>query len=197
MELANNASFNISVKSIDEDERRLEGWASRSDEDRQGDIVVPKGAIYELPLPFLLDHDHSKAVGLVDRVQITDKGIKFWAHIKKISEEGEAKRLTDYAWTLVKNGLRSVTSIGFRSLDAEPLPNSRGLKFNRWEWLELSAVTVAAQAGARITSIKSMGDDTYITVPRNFQAEGIPLVHKAGPSKPDLGGAVKLVSRTS
>lgn len=187
----NKASINISVKSVDDDERRLEGWASRVEEDRMGDVVLPKGAIYELPLPFLLDHDHSKAVGLVDRVQVTDKGIKFWAHIKKIAEEGEAKTLTDYAWALVKNGLRSVTSIGFRAIDAEQNPNSRGLIFKRWEWLELSAVSVAAAPGARITSIKSIGGDNYVTIPRDFRDAGIPLVTVKSDALPK--GAVRLV----
>ncbi len=88
----------------------------------------------------------------------------------------EAKRLTDYAWSLIKNGLRSAVSIGFRSLDAEQIPNSYGLKFNKWEWLELSAVTVPAHPGATITGRKSL-DGQFVTVP---QAE--------------LEGAVKLLS---
>ena len=171
----NKAQINLSVKSISDDERRIEGWATRPEEDRQGDVVMPKGAVYELPLPFLLDHDHSKNVGQVDKVEVTDKGIKFWAHIKKIAEEGEAKKLTDYAWTLVRNGLRSVVSIGFRSLDAEQIPNSYGLVFKRWEWLELSAVSVAAQPGARITAVKSL-DGQFVTVPQS-----------------DVDGTVKLI----
>lgn len=172
----NKAQIDLHVKSVDDEERRIEGWASRVEEDRMGDVVMPKGAVYNLPIPFLLDHDHSKSVGLVDKVEVTDKGIKFWAHIKKIAEEGEAKKLTDYAWSLIKNGLRSAVSIGFRSLDAEQIPNSYGLKFNKWEWLELSAVTVPAHPGATITGRKSL-DGQFVTVP---QAE--------------LEGAVKLLS---
>jgi HK97 family phage prohead protease len=161
----NKAQIDLTVKSIDDDARQIEGWASRVEEDRMGDVVVPEGAAYKLPLPFLLDHDHSKAVGLVDKVEVTPKGIKFWAHIKKISEEGEAKKLTDYAWSLIKNGLRSAVSIGFRSLEAEPIPNSYGLKFKKWEWLELSAVTVPAHPGAVITGRKSI-DGQFVTVPQ-------------------------------
>lgn len=172
----NKATIDLHIKSIDDDERQIEGWATRPDEDRQGDIVLPKGAVYELPLPFLLDHDHSKAVGQVDKVEVTDKGIKFWAHIKKIDEEGEAKRLTDYAWSLVKNQLRSVVSIGFRSLDAEQIPNSYGVIFKSWEWLELSAVSVAAQPGAKITGIKSLGDGVITTSPPDSVAETVKLI---------------------
>ena len=173
--MQNKATIDLSVKAVDDDKRLIEGWATRSDEDRQGDIVLPKGAVYDLPLPFLLDHDHSKNVGNVDKVEVTDKGIKFWAHIKKIAEDGEAKKLTDYAWTLVRNGLRSVVSIGFRSLDAERMPNSEGTIFKRWEWLELSAVSIAAQPGARITAVKSL-DGQFVTVPQ-----------------PDVDGTVKLI----
>jgi HK97 family phage prohead protease len=163
--MQNRAMIDLSIKSVDDDARQIEGWASRVEEDRMGDVVVPDGAVYKLPLPFLLDHDHTKSVGLVDKVEVTPKGIKFWAHIKKISEEGEAKRLTDYAWSLIKHGLRSAVSIGFRSLDAEQIPNSYGLKFKKWEWLELSAVTVPAHPGATITARKSLGGH-FVTVPQ-------------------------------
>ncbi len=154
----------LSIKAVSDDARQIEGWATRPDEDRVGDIVMPKGAIFALPLPFLLDHDHKLAVGEVDRVEVTDKGIKFWAHIKNIAEPGEVKDLCDKAWSLVKNGLRKAVSIGFSVKEYDLLPTG-GYKFTAWEWLELSAVSVPAQAGAVITGIKSLSTgDTLATV---------------------------------
>ena len=150
----NRANVRFQIKALDEDARTIEGWASTPDEDRMGDIVVPTGAKYELPMPFLLDHDHERAVGEVDSVEITDKGIKFKAHIKTITEPGAVKDLCDSAWSLVKNGLRRAVSIGFRPLEMEALPTG-GLKFSSWEWYELSAVSIPAQANARITGAKS------------------------------------------
>lgn len=150
----NRAFVSFEIKSLDEDARTIEGWATTPDVDRMGDIVLPKGAEYELPIPFLLDHDHSQVVGEVERVEVSDKGIKFWASIKKIAEEGEAKALCDKAWSYIKNGLRKAVSIGFRPLDFDVLP-SGGLKFTSWEWYELSAVGIPAQANARITGTKS------------------------------------------
>ena len=150
----NRANMRFEIKALDDDARIIEGWASTPDEDRMGDIVVPTGAKYALPMPFLLDHDHELAVGEVDTVEITDKGIKFKAHIKKIAEDGEVKALCDKAWALVKNGLRRAVSIGFRPLEMEALPTG-GLKFNSWEWFELSAVSIPAQANAVITGAKS------------------------------------------
>lgn len=160
----NRAVVDLNIKSVDDDERRIEGWATKPDQDRMGDIVMPKGVVYNLPLPFLLDHDYSKSVGHVDKVEVSEKGIRFWAHIKKIDDDAEAKKLTDYAWSLIRNGLRSAVSIGFRSLDAEQIPGSWGMTFKKWEWLELSAVTVPALPGAVITARKSM-DGSFVTVP--------------------------------
>lgn len=150
----NRAYVALSIKAVDDDARLIEGWASTASIDRAGDIVVPKGAVYSLPLPFLLDHDHRQVVGEVHKAEVTDRGIKFWAHIKKIAEPGEVKDLCDKAWSLVKNGLRRSVSIGFSALDGEVLPNG-GVKFTSWEWLELSAVGVPANAEAQITSTKN------------------------------------------
>jgi HK97 family phage prohead protease len=150
----NRALVSFEIKSLDDEQRRIEGWASTPEVDRMGDIVLPKGAEYELPIPFLLDHDHKQVVGEVDKVQVTDKGIRFWAQIKKIAEDGEAKSLCDKAWSYIKHGLRKAVSIGFRPLDFDVLPNG-GLKFTSWEWYELSAVGIPAQPGAVITGTKS------------------------------------------
>jgi HK97 family phage prohead protease len=155
----NRALVRFEIKAMDDDARTIEGWATTPDVDRMGDIVLPRGAEYDLPIPFLLDHDHSQVVGEVNRVEVSDNGIKFWASIKKIPEEGDAKALCDKAWSYIKHGLRKAVSIGFRPLDFDVLPNG-GLKFTSWEWYELSAVGIPAQPGAKITGTKSysLGD---------------------------------------
>lgn len=158
----NRAFLALEIKAIGDDARQIEGWASKPAVDRVGDIVLPKGVIYSLPIPFLLDHDTRQAVGEVDRVEVTDKGIRFWAHIKKIPEPGEVKDLCDKAWALVKNGLRKAVSVGFSAKDYEIMPEG-GYKFTSWEWLELSAVTVPAAPGALITGIKSLENGAAVT----------------------------------
>lgn len=150
----NRAFVSLEIKALEDDARLIEGIATTPRQDRMGDVVLPKGAKFKLPLPFLLDHDHRQAVGEVDHVEVTDDGIKFKAHIKRIDEPGEVQQLTDKAWQLVKNGLRRAVSIGFAPLEFEPLPKG-GLLFSSWEWLELSAVSVPAQADAVISSTKS------------------------------------------
>ena len=187
----NRANVRFQIKALDEESRTIEGWASTPDEDRMGDIVVPTGAKYELPMPFLLDHDHERAVGEVDSVEITDKGIKFKAHIKTIAEPGAVKDLCDSAWSLVKNGLRRAVSIGFRPLEMEALPTG-GLKFSSWEWYELSAVSVPAQANARITGAKSysMGEKFVAVDPIGDDA---PLPDNSADDKPAASGKGRVV----
>lgn len=144
----------LTIRTIDADQRVVEGIASTPRVDRQRDSVDPLGAEFELPIPFLLDHDHLSAVGEVESAEVTKTGIRFRARLAKISEPGPVKDLCDSAWTLLRNGLRKFVSIGFRPLDAEPMANG-GLRFRAWEWLELSACAVAANPDARITGLKA------------------------------------------
>ena len=51
-------------------------------------------------------------------------------------------------------------SIGFRALEYSILADTGGYKFERWQWLELSAVTIPANADCSITTLRSL--DTQI-----------------------------------
>lgn len=187
----NRALVRFEIKALDDDARTIEGWATIPEVDRMGDIVLPKGAEYELPIPFLLDHDHSQVVGEVERVQVSDKGIKFWAHIKKIAEEGDAKALCDKAWSYIKHGLRKAVSIGFRPLDFDVLPNG-GLKFTSWEWYELSAVGIPAQPGAKITGTKSYSlGESFVAEDADEPAE--PEIPEAPTDEAATGNQVRVV----
>lgn len=168
----NRAFSHVTVRSVNEDRRELEGWATTPAPDRVGDIVQPEGARFELPLPLLLDHDHSKVVGEVYHAEVSAQGIRFWAKVQKIAEPGAAKDLVDYAWSLIRNGLRRTVSIGFRALNSEALP-SGGLKFLAWEWLELSAVGVPAQSQARITGTKGLKSQRVVKIGRAKTVSGI------------------------
>ena len=148
----------LQLKALDTEQRILEGWASKPESDRMGDIVESRGAVYKLPIPLLMDHDHRAACGEVFEATVTDAGIRFKAKIAKIAEPGPIKDLCDSAWSAAKAGLRRAVSIGFRALDMEPLRDG-GWRFKQWEWHELSLVTVPACAGASIDQIKSIDRD--------------------------------------
>lgn len=137
------------VKSFDEENGILRGIASTPTADRASDIVDPKGAVFKLPIPLLWQHKSDQPIGQVIEAQVTDAGIEIVAIVPKgVTEE------IDKALRLIKAGLVRGFSIGFRGLDVEEIPGSWGVRFKKWEWLELSAVTIPANAEATITSVK-------------------------------------------
>jgi hypothetical protein len=147
------AFHSLTIRTLDEGKRIIEGWATTGRTDRVGDIVEPLGSEFDLPLPLLLDHDHSLAVGEVEKAEVTTQGIRFVARIKKIDAPGKAKELTDMAWHYAASGLRRCVSIGFQPLEFEPLPTG-GLRYLRWSWYELSLCSVPANPAAVIDSVK-------------------------------------------
>lgn len=146
----------LTAKAVrDGDERVIEGIASTPSPDRMGDVVEPMGAKFALPLPLLWQHNHDEPVGTVEFAQPNAKGIPFRARLAKVDEDGDLKKLVDKAWHAVKAGLVRGVSIGFSAKEYDRL-KSGGLKFTAWEWLELSLVTVPANAEATISAIKSI-----------------------------------------
>jgi len=182
------AFSNVQIKAVSEDRREFEGWASTPTTDRQLDQLMPEGAKFELPLPFLLDHDHEKVVGEVYRADVSKQGIKFWGRICKIAEPGAAKDLCDYAWQLIKNKLRPVVSVGFRPLEWEQIGNGGGLRYLSWEWYELSGVGVAAQPDARITAAKAARSRTV----RIGMKKHSPTARLDGVTRARLQGTLKI-----
>lgn len=141
----------LDIKSFDDSTRTITGIASTPTADRMGDVVDPKGAQFKLPLPLLYQHDSNCPIGQVIDAKVTKNGIEITAQIAK----GVTQQIED-AWALIKSGLVRGLSIGFRSLDSEAIPNSWGVIFKAWEWLELSCVTIAANAEASIQTVKSI-----------------------------------------
>jgi hypothetical protein len=147
----------IEWKQLDAEQRLLEGWASRPEVDRMGDIVEPMGmqVAKQMP-PLLLDHDHRSAVGTIENLTPTKDGVRFRARIAKIATPGPIKDLVDSAWEMCRAGLRRAVSIGFLpDLEQSDVLPTGGRRFRSWWMLELSLVSVPACAGATIDSIKS------------------------------------------
>jgi HK97 family phage major capsid protein/HK97 family phage prohead protease len=140
----------IVFKAVDDDERILEGIASTPATDRMEDIVEPMGAEFKLPLPLLWQHRHSEPIGWVEQVKATKDGITIRARIARAGVTQEIDR----AWALIKEGLVRGLSIGFNPLEWSDIKGTYGLRFTKWDWLELSAVTIPANAEATITSVK-------------------------------------------
>lgn len=146
----------ITIKQMDDDQRIIEGIASTPSVDRVGDIVEPKGMQASFPVPFLYQHDHASPIGQVISASQTSEGILIRAQLAKVDEAGQLKDRLDMAWQSIKAGLVRGLSIGFRALESARIEGTYGLRFLAWELMEISAVTIPANADASITNIKSL-----------------------------------------
>lgn len=165
----------FTVKSFDEEQRIIRGIASTPETDREGDIVMPKGAKFTLPFPLLAQHDHNQPVGMVTKASVSDDGIEIEAQLPKDSQLSYVER----TWRQVKAGLLRGLSIGFRATKAEAIKTGR--KFLDYEIFELSLVTVPANAGASVSTVKQY-DDTDIDLEQQLlsaEAEIADAVNRA------------------
>jgi HK97 family phage prohead protease len=150
------AYLKIEPKEFDESKREFEGIATSIGTDRYGDIVESEGAIFTLPIPLLWQHIASQPVGHVTEAKQTKKNIKVVCSIAQLDAAGTLKNRLDEAWQSLKLGLVRHLSVGFNPLKYEPIEDSEhyGYRFTEWEWLELSLVTIPANADASVTSVK-------------------------------------------
>lgn len=152
------------IKGIEEDAGIIEGIASTPSTDRMGDIVEPKGAQFKLPLPLLWQHNSREPIGHVIAANVTDAGIAIKAKIMK----GVLPEI-DRAWALIKSGLVRGLSIGFQPIESADIKGTWGQHFTKWDWLELSAVTIPANAEASIQTVKSIDEEFLRAASGNVQ----------------------------
>lgn len=139
----------LEIKALDEEAGTITGIASTPSTDRMDDIVLPEGASYKMPIPLLWQHNHGDPIGEVIEATVTPKGIEIVARVALgVTDE------IDRYWKLMKSGLVRGLSIGFRGLETEQIEGTWGVRFKKWEWLELSAVTIPANAEASIATVK-------------------------------------------
>jgi HK97 family phage prohead protease/HK97 family phage major capsid protein len=118
----------------------IEGYASTNDADRQGDIVPvsvwEKGISNYLKNPVILAyHDHSEPVGRMVEHRIDGKGLWIKARISAAASE---------VFNLVKDGVLTAFSIGFRIVDAEYNSAAELFVVKELELHEISVVSVPA-----------------------------------------------------
>jgi len=169
----NRAYALLTVKAVDDDRRVITGLATTPEPDRMGDIIEPLGVSFKNPLPLLLFHDARQPVGQTKFNKPTAAGIEFEATIANIAEPGTLKTRTDEAWQSIKAGLIQGVSIGFRPTEMAYM-DSGGVHFLETEVVELSLVTIPANAQASIHTIKSL--DQAATGRHSPGATGSPVV---------------------
>lgn len=166
----NRAFSLLEIKAVDEDARIIEGTATTPTPDRMGDIVEPKGAEFQLPIPLLWMHDSHSPIGHVIVAKVTKGSIYIKAKLVKIDELGELKERLDTAWQSIKSGLVRGLSIGFKPLEYSRIDDDGGygVRFIKWLWLELSAVTIAANGECSIARIKAISNDELVASGRGL-----------------------------
>lgn len=152
--MINRAWSKFTVKSVDDSKRIIEGIATTPSTDRAQDVVEPMGASFDLPMPFLWQHDSDQPVGHVIAAAPNRSGIPVTIKMAQIDEPGTLRDRLNEAWQSIKIGLVKGLSIGFAPIEHSYIEGG-GIHFTKWNWLELSAVTIPANADASITAIKS------------------------------------------
>lgn len=188
----------LEIKSMDDDKREITGIATTPTADRYGDVVEPKGAEFTLPLPFLWQHDASQPIGHVTKAKATKDGIDVTVKLVKTNEPGTLKDRLDEAWQSIKLGLVRGLSIGFTSIEHTYIEGTYAVHFLKWDWLELSAVTIPANAEASIQTIKSIDTKQRAASGRELRS-GVRLILSPPASRetppPAIRGPVKLIPR--
>lgn len=202
----NRAYSLLEIKSVNDGARVIRGVATTPTPDRMGDIVDPMGVTFRNPLALLWQHRADQPVGTVTFDKPTKAGITFEATIAGIDEPGTLKDRLDEAWQSVKTGLVRAVSIGFRALEYSFMDEG-GVRFIASEVLELSLVTIPANADATINEIRSIdaallastgterAAEIDLTGARLVPAAAAKAVHVAKLSLPALQGAEPFVIR--
>jgi Caudovirus prohead serine protease len=166
------AFFDLEIKSAELDRQAFKGVATTREPDMLGDVVEPKGAQFKLPLPLLRQHRQGEPIGHVTKARVTDHGIE-------IEAEGPANtglRYLEEAWAQIRARLVKGLSIGFAPMagEIEELLDKKGkwtggLRFKKWTWLELSAVTIPANPGATLQLRELARGDLMAAQDREFR----------------------------
>ncbi len=134
-----NSAFSIKAATDNPSSIYIEGYASTTDVDRQGDVVPSsvweKGMTNYLKNPIILAyHDHSNPIGRMTEHKTDGKGLWIKARISTAAKQ----------FQLIKDGILTAFSIGFRVLDAEYNSAAEVFLIKELELVEISVVSVPA-----------------------------------------------------
>ena len=128
-------------------DRTIVAIASDETLDRAGDVMVASGCDatnFKRNAVALRDHDPTKPIGTAS---VIVKGNRLEATIN--SRPPASAPVADETFALAKAGVLTGVSIGFQPIESEPLRGG-GVKFTKWELLEISIVAVPANPSALV-----------------------------------------------
>jgi HK97 family phage prohead protease/HK97 family phage major capsid protein len=137
-----------------ENEVYIEGYASTTDIDRHGDVVPSsvweKGVQNYVKNPVILAyHDHSRPIGRMVEHKIDGKGLWIKARISAAAD----------TYKLIKDGILTAFSIGFRIIDAEYNSAAEVFLIKELELAEISVVSVPANQNTLFELSKAFESD--------------------------------------
>lgn len=153
-----NSKFTAKALPNDDSEDQtimIEGYASTNDKDRHGDVVPTgvweKGLTDYLKNPVILAyHNHTMPVGKMVEHKVDEKGL--WIKAKISDAAGDV-------YKLIKKGILSAFSIGFRIKDAEYNTAAEVFLVKDLELHEISVVSVPANQNTLFSLSKSFDSD--------------------------------------
>lgn len=171
----------MTLKAVNEESRTITGIASTPTSDRYNDIMEPKGAVFNLPLPLLWQHDPMSPIGTISKARVTDDGMEITAQLVKPDATMPSQMVArlEEAWHSIKNGLVRGLSIGFRGIEYAFLDDG-GIRFLQWDLMEVSAVTIPANAECTIQTVKSFSQDERAALGKNDRPAEKSVVTTAG-----------------
>lgn len=172
------------IKSVNDDLRQIAGIASTSEVDRDGEIMDVASATFKSEIPLMWQHEWKMpAIGTAKLFKDGDRTIRFTAQIAKLAEASPLKDRVDMAWQAMKSGLVKFVSIG--GIGGSRQYNKDGtVSLLGMEIVELSGVTIPANASASIQTVKAIYGSNSGGVVRLIDPARIPE---------NLNGAVRLI----
>lgn len=153
--MARKFTLESRIKSVQEDGDRLKivGYASTSDTDRVGDVIVPdawtKGGLenYKKNPIILFNHNYSMPIGRAINLEVDSLGLKIECDISKSAGD---------TYGLIKDEVLSTFSVGFMIKDADYNEVTDGYIIRNAELLEVSVVSVPCNQAATFSVSKSL-----------------------------------------
>jgi HK97 family phage prohead protease len=171
-----DSQFTKELPSADEkiDSIFISGYASANSVDRSGDVIPSsvweKGMLNYLANPIILaHHDHDDPIGRMVEHKVDDKGLWIKARVSAAAE----------IFNLIKDGVVTAFSVGFRVLDAEYNAAAELFVIKELELIEISVVSVPCNQDTLFSLSKSFeSDDDYKSfklqfVPKSESAKGL------------------------
>jgi HK97 family phage prohead protease len=135
---------------------KIAGLASTTDIDRVGDVILSSawdnGGIENFKKnPIILyNHNHSKPIGRATSLSVSEKGLALEAKISSADKEIQQ---------LIKDGVLSTFSVGFRIKDADYIEETDGLKIKDVELYEVSVVSIPCNQNATFNLSKAFDSE--------------------------------------